>query len=46
MVTPFAQGLLGKRSAKKTDVYEHPEVFKHVGLLFNWPPGTAGLPFS
>ena len=30
---------------KKTDVVEHPEVFDHVGLLFNEPPGTAGLPF-
>jgi len=30
---------------KKTDVVEHPEVFDHVGLLVNEPPGTAGLPF-
>jgi len=30
---------------KKTDVSEHPEVFDHVGLLVNGPPGTAGLPF-
>jgi hypothetical protein len=27
----------------KTDMAEHPEVFHHVGLLFNEPPGTAGL---
>jgi hypothetical protein len=26
-------------------VAEHPEVFDHVGLLTNAPPGTAGLPF-
>jgi hypothetical protein len=24
---------------------ENPEVFHHVGLLVNEPPGTAGLPF-
>jgi hypothetical protein len=37
-------GKRGKR--KKADVVEHPQVFDHVGLLFNRPPGTAGLPFS
>jgi hypothetical protein len=30
---------------KKADVAEHPEVFDHVGLLVDEPPGTAGLPF-
>ena len=30
---------------KKADVAEHPEVFGHVGLLVNEPPGQAGLPF-
>jgi hypothetical protein len=30
---------------KKADVVEHPEVFDHIGLLFDEPPGTAGLPF-
>jgi hypothetical protein len=30
---------------KKADVAEHPKVFDHVGLLFNEPPGTAGLFF-
>ena len=25
---------------KKADVAEHPEVFDHVGLLVNEPPGT------
>jgi hypothetical protein len=30
---------------KKADVAEHPKVFRHVGLLVNKPPGTAGLPF-
>ena len=33
------------RKPKKADVLEHPEVFAHVGLLFNEPPGQAGLPF-
>jgi hypothetical protein len=27
-------------------VLVHPEVFYHVGLLINKPPGTAGLPFD
>jgi hypothetical protein len=30
---------------KKADVAEHPEVFHHVGLLANEPPGTTGLLF-
>jgi hypothetical protein len=30
---------------KKADVAEHPKVFNHVGLLFDEPPGRAGLPF-
>ena len=34
------------RPLKKADVAEYPEVFDHVGLLFNEPPGTAGLPFT
>jgi hypothetical protein len=33
-------------SEKKADVVECPEAFDHVGLLVNWSPGTAGLPFS
>ena len=28
---------------KKADVAEHPKAFGHVGLLFNKPPGRAGL---
>jgi hypothetical protein len=28
---------------KKADVAEHPQVFRHVGLLTNEPLGTAGL---
>jgi len=31
--------------AKKTDVAEHPQVFRHIGLLLNEPPGVARLPF-
>jgi len=34
----------GERN-KKTDVAEHPQVFRHVGLLFNETPGAAGLLF-
>jgi hypothetical protein len=30
---------------KKADVIKYHQVFDHVGLLFNGPPGTAGLPF-
>lgn len=30
---------------KKADVVEHLGVFDHVGLLFNEPPGSAGVPF-
>jgi hypothetical protein len=36
---------LANKSAKKTDVAEHPKVFHHVGLLANEPPGPAGLLF-
>ena len=32
-------------SEKKADVAEHPEVFRHVGLLVNGLPGAAELPF-
>jgi hypothetical protein len=28
---------------KKADVAKHPKAFDHVGLLFNKPPGGAGL---
>jgi hypothetical protein len=34
-----------QRVRKKADAVEHPEVFDHVGLLFNQPPGMAGLLF-
>jgi hypothetical protein len=30
---------------KKADAVERPKAFDHVGLLFNKPPGRAGLPF-
>lgn len=38
--------LLSKHKNKKADVTEHPEVFHHVGLLVNEPPGTAELLFD
>ena len=49
----FGQGLstsepsanIPRHQKKKADVSEHPEVFDHVGLLVNEPPGTAGLFF-
>jgi hypothetical protein len=31
--------------AEKADVVEHLQVFDHVGLLANKPPGQAGLLF-
>jgi len=37
--------LVLKQNHKKADVAEHPKVFNHIGLLFNEPPGTAGLFF-
>jgi hypothetical protein len=40
-----AQLHLGSDERKKTDVAEHPQVFRRVGLLFNETPGTAGLLF-
>jgi hypothetical protein len=39
-------GVQCHRKKNKADVVEHPEVFDHVGLLFDWPPGHAGLPFN
>jgi len=40
---------LGGRSplpqTKKADVAKHPQMLNHVGLLFDEPPGVAGLPF-
>jgi len=30
---------------KKADAIEYHQVFDHVGLLCNWPPSNAGLPF-
>jgi hypothetical protein len=44
---PFLEAKIGgpDPTSKKADVVEHPEVFLHVGLLVNGPPGLAGLPF-
>jgi hypothetical protein len=33
------------KAKKKADVFEHPGVFDHVGILVNGPLGTAGAPF-
>jgi hypothetical protein len=44
---PSANSLLPAPSATKiADVREHFEMFPHVGLLFDKPPGTAGLSFT
>ena len=40
MTSPFSRGCR-KYETKKADVAEHREVFNHVGLLFNEPPGTG-----
>ncbi len=45
MVSPFAEAPMYRCAEKKADVAEYPEVFDHVGLLFNEPPGTAELLF-
>jgi hypothetical protein len=37
---------VSRQAQKKADAAKHPKVFNHVGLLFNEPPGTAGLPFA
>jgi hypothetical protein len=29
---------------KNADVMEYPEVFDHIGILVDEPPGLAGLP--
>jgi hypothetical protein len=34
-----------RQEQKKTDVAEHPQVKRHIGLLFNKPPGSARLLF-
>jgi F0F1-type ATP synthase alpha subunit len=38
------ENLLFLTLKKKADVADHRQVFRHVGLLANRPPGTAGLP--
>ena len=40
---PPSESVFARSRTKKADVAEHPEVFDHVGLLVNEPPGTAGL---
>jgi hypothetical protein len=34
-----------RQEPKKTDVAEHPRVMRHIGLLFNKPPGATRLIF-
>ena len=42
---PIGSKRLWSPRTKKADVAEHPKAFGHVGLLFNEPPGKAGLFF-
>jgi hypothetical protein len=42
----LVQGLQLERAQKKADVAGRFQASHHVGLLFNKPPGTAGLLFS
>jgi len=44
-VHPWSLRLSRNTENKKADVAEHLEVFDHVGLLTNEPPGTAELLF-
>jgi hypothetical protein len=36
---------LNAPKTKKADVADYPEVFGHVGLRFDEPPGLAEVPF-
>ena len=44
-VAPAPVGRLALRQTKKADPAAHLEVIGRVGLLFDGPPGLAGLPF-
>ena len=37
---------LAHKAQNKTDVAEHPKVFRDVGILVNEPPDPAGLLFK
>jgi len=45
-ILPVACDFPVPSKTKKADVAKHFEMFRHVGLLFNEPPGTAGLSFT
>jgi hypothetical protein len=45
MAAPEFSGCPATPKTKKADMAEHPEVFDHVGLLFNEPPGKPELLF-
>jgi hypothetical protein len=44
-IHPAACDLPLRPKAKKADVGEHLKMSRHVGLLFDEPPGWAGLSF-
>ena len=45
LVPPALVGRLAPPRTKKADPAAHLEVIGWVGLLFDGPPGPAGLPF-
>lgn len=45
MKEPFVRTKAADKD-KKTDVAEHPRAMRHVGLLFNNPPGSASCHLS
>jgi len=45
-ILPVACDFSGPPKTKKADVMEHLKAVHHVGLLFNEPPGRAGLSFT
>jgi len=40
-----SEHLASIENKKEADVAKHPKAFRHVGLLFNEPPGKAELFF-
>jgi hypothetical protein len=43
--SPLVPTIVRPSKTKEADVTQHPKAFGHVGLLFNEPPGRAGLFF-
>jgi hypothetical protein len=45
-ILPAASQAAFATETKKADVEKHFEMFSHVGLLFDKPPGRTGLSFT